>query len=247
MQHIAKTWFAACVFIMASAHSSVAVAQDEQDASSAAIDATPRPDSTSMEQEQGWGRFGIGIKAGLTSSHFLGSDGTSEFADYTQKPAFTFGISGLAKATKWLSIQSDILFVSKGRRTSLDGALVSTLDVDYMELPVLARIGVPVSEHLSTYLMAGPAVGLLLKFQTRRESDGSATDLTGEAKRIEVSGVLGAGVEVALTRQHGLTLEARYDRSFTRFLENGDDVKNRVFAFMLGYQYSFSLPAESAP
>lgn len=68
-------------------------------------------------------------------------------------------------------------------------------------------------------------------------------DLTDEANRIDVSGVLGAGVAFALAPQHGLTLEARYDRSFTRILENGDDVKNRVFAFMLGYQYSFSAPA----
>lgn len=246
MHHIAKPLFAACFFIMTATHSGVAVAQDEQGASAPSNDANPRPNPAPMEPERRWAQLAIGIKAGMTSSHFVGSEGTSAFAEYTQKPAITFGISGLARLTEWLSIQPDILFVSKGRRTSLDGALVSTLNVEYVELPVLARIGIPIGQHVSPYLMAGPALGILLTFENEREIDGSVTDLSDEAKRIDVSGVLGAGVEVALTPRHGLTLEARYDRSFTRFLKDGDDVKNRVFAFMLGYQYSLAPAVETA-
>ena len=242
---MARTWFAACLLIMALTHPSIVVAQDEHDASPV-VDANPRPNSAPMEQGLRLGRLSAGVHLGLSLAQLVGKDAPSAVNEHTDKPEITLGVHGRVGFSDWLSLQPELLFISKGRRDNRDGMLLGTIELDYFEVPLLARITIPVSERIAPYLLAGPALGFLLRFQLTNEADGSVTDRTDQAKRIDVSGVLGAGVEVALTRQHGLTLEARYDRSFTRFLENGDDVKNRAFAFMLGYQYSFSLPAESA-
>jgi opacity protein-like surface antigen len=240
MRHVKKTLFIAYLVLAMLGRPGVAGAQAEGDDSSSPTDSSEGSGAAPVPQEREGERFAIGVSAGLSLSHFIGEDGTSDFADYTNKPDMTFGISGSIRLHEWLSIQSDILFVSKGRRTSLDGALVSTLDVNYIEIPVMARIEIPLSARVAPYLLAGPALGFLLRFQVDSEVDGVIMDRTDQAKRFDLSGILGAGVKVALTRQHGLTLEGRYDRSFTRFLKSEEDVENRVFAFMLGYQYSLS-------
>jgi hypothetical protein len=227
-------------------YSHTAAAQAGSDAFSSPAEPHEQAIPDPAGQGRGWGRLSAGIHLGVSLAQLIGKDAPSAVNEHTDKPEIALGIYGRFGFSEWLSIQPEVLFLSKGRRDNRDGMLLGTLELDYFEVPLLARITIPVSERVAPYLLAGPAVGVLLRFQLTNESDGSVTDRTDQAKRIDVSGVLGAGVEIALTRQHGLTLEARYDRSFTRILKTGDDVKNRVFAFMLGYQYSFSAPVESA-
>lgn len=240
MKPVTKRLILSCSLVAMLVSPGVAGAQDERASSPLPMDSSQGSDPGPVPRERGRERFALGVTMGLSLSHFIEEDQSTEITRYVQKPDMTFGLSGVIRVHEWLSIQPDILFVSKGRRTFRNGVLFSTLDVNYIELPLLARIDAPVSARVVPYLLAGPVLGILLKSQNRLESDGSVTDLTDEAKSIDLSGILGAGAKVALAPQHGLTFEARYDRSFTRFLKSEADVKHSVFAFMLGYQYSFS-------
>ena len=197
------------------------------------------------KQKRRWERFDIGFKLGLSLAQLTGKDATSDIAEFSNKPDITFGITGLIELHRWITLQPEVLFISKGRRVNVDGMLINTLDVDYFEFPLLAHITIPVGEQVTPYFLIGPAIGVLYRFQVESENDDSITDRTDQAKTIDLSGIAGAGIKVSITPQHVITLEGRYDRSFTRFLEEEEDIKNRAFAFMLGYQYSLSSTSSS--
>lgn len=220
-------------------HTHATVARAEQDAISPPTDPHQGATVESNPQERR-PDLGVGIRAGVSFAQFIGSDASSAIAEHSEKPFITVGIAGLVGVHEWLSIQPEVLFMSKGRRTSSNGVPIGTFYIDYVEIPLLARVEVPITEQVVSYAFAGPALGLLLRFQLKSEVDGTLTDRTDQAKRLDLSGIAGLGIQVALTGPHGLVLEARYDRSFTRFLKTEEDIKNRAFAFMLGYQYSFS-------
>jgi opacity protein-like surface antigen len=240
MKRLVRPGYFLCITFTILAYTHAAVAHAEDDAISPSTDSNKEAMARPMEQKRRRAPFGVGVRTGMTLARYVGDEASSEIAEHTDKLFIAVGISGVVGLYEWLSLQPELLFVSKGRRDSMGGVLIATFHNDYVEIPLLARITIPVTEQITPYLLAGPAFGLLLRFQLESEIDGAITDRTDEAKRLDLSGIVGAGIQVALTRQHGLTLEGRYDRSFTRFLKSEDDVKNSAFAFMLGYQYSFS-------
>jgi hypothetical protein len=238
MQRLARPGYLLCMTFIILMHTHAAVARAEQDAISPPTDPHQGATAESIARERRRD-LGIGIRTGVSFAQFIGSDAPSTVFEHSEKPFITVGFAGLVGVHEWLSIQPELLFMSKGRRDSSNGAPTGTFCNDYIEIPILARVTVPITEQVKVYAFAGPALGFLLRFQLESEVDGTITDRTDQAKRLDLSGIAGLGIQVALTGPHGLVLEGRYDRSFTRFLKTEEDIKNRAFAFMLGYQYSF--------
>lgn len=240
MQRFARPGYLLCMTLIIMMHTHAAVVRADQDAISPPTDPLQGATAESIPQERRRD-LAVGIRTGVSFARFIGSDAPSTVFEHSEKPFITVGITGLVGVHEWLSIQPELLFMSKGRRSSLNGAPDGTFHNDYVEIPILARVTVPITEQVVSYALAGPALGFLLRFQLKSEIDGSIADRTDQAKRLDLSGIVGLGIQVALTGAHGLVLEGRYDRSFTRFLKTEDDIKNRAFAFIIGYQYSFHL------
>lgn len=188
-------------------------------------------------------RVGFGGKLGLSLATFVGDDARPTYAN---NPGLTLGGFVRIRLHEWISLQPELLYISKGPRVAPDGMLTNTFDVPYIEVPILARIRIPagsrVEPYLAPYLLVGPAAGLLLSFEITDQDDGSVADRTDLANRIDLGLVLGAGARVPLSTWNApgaIVFDMRYDRGLITLdaAEGGEDLKNRVFAFMLGYEY----------
>jgi hypothetical protein len=126
--------------------------------------------------------------------------------------AVTFG------AGAW-SFQPEVLYVSKGTSfgksdlTDASGTLVGTFEtsfvVNYLEIPLLTRLGFRSRETVSPYLIAGPAVG----FRTSQDFQFSG-GIQGKFgidsfNAYDLGLALGSGFELGLGAYRGL-FEVRY-------------------------------------
>ena len=140
-----------------------------------------------------------------------------------------------------LGIQVGAGYAQKGFTTTLEDVDV-ILALDYIEVPVLLRIGVPSSGALSTHLFVGPAVS----FQASCEVGGSTQGITVSAKcseadisikSIDLGGVAGVGVDLAAAGGAlSITLDVLYNLGFSSIddLSDPDDLKNRAWSILAG-------------
>jgi hypothetical protein len=111
----------------------------------------------------------IGFKVGPTWSKVHEGTGADDGESYLQKIGgggfIRFGMSGL-------SVQAEALAITKGAR-AVDGSDEASLKLDYIEVPVLLRLGAGTLASASPYVMVGPSVGF--KTSCKVEAKGSIT------------------------------------------------------------------------
>jgi hypothetical protein len=140
------------------------------------------------------------------------------------------------------AIQPEVVYTLKGiEDPDSDGAF----KLNYIQIPMLAKVMIPTERAVAPYFLAGPAVG----FQTDCEASGGGISI--ECDQIE--GALGASFEdtefgmifgggVGMDAGPGvLQIETRYDLGLTSILDpaNGQDadIKNRVLSFQFGWGF----------
>jgi hypothetical protein len=181
--------------------------------------------------------MGFGFKAGLHWASIpeysgpLGGLDSGSVRNLCGGPFVVFPLAGI------LELQPEAMFVEKGARleaTSPDLSLEATLELQYLEFPILGRIAIQRSGTTRWYTLAGPSFGYQVRARERIESLGqeSEQELPG-AERFEVSLVLGGGV-----RAGWFVAEARFTQGLTRIEAGGSsDFKNRGFAVLLGVHF----------
>ena len=119
--------------------------------------------------------------------------------------------------------------------------------LDYFELPILARINLPVKGALRPYLNAGPTFAWQIDcgFKVNAVSQSSNFDcadlerdnLRETLEDYEMGLVIGGGLDFPVLSRGGINLDVRYNRGLSRLatLDDGGDVKNSAFTAMLGY------------
>ena len=178
----------------------------------------------------------FGFKAGVhwaTIPEFkgpLGGLGSGSTSGITGGPFVVFPLAGV------MALQPEVVFVQKG--TQLDAAnpelhLKTTLELEYLEFPILARIATKQPGSTSFYVLAGPSFGYGLRARERIESQGGESERELDTiERFEVSLVLGGGVRF----RHFLA-EGRYTQGLTTIDEERTHFKNRGIAVLLGFQF----------
>jgi len=121
--------------------------------------------------------------------------------------------------------------------------------LDYVEVPLLARVRAPMLGPVAPYLMGGPVFGWKLDCKVALDAgQGSAAPscddiltrdgIEAKVRDYEQGLLLGAGLDLPVLWDLGqLSLEGRFLRGLSR-LGEGDgapDVKNRSFTLLLGY------------
>jgi hypothetical protein len=180
-----------------------------------------------------------GVKGGVTFATVpqIGPalDFDSSTTDY--RAGVTAGGFVTYDVNDWFGVQPELLYVQKGvevTRTDEAAAPADRFEMDYLEIPVLARFsGGPSDTRL--YLLAGPTFGIRLN-GTVQEKTGEVTierDVGDELKRSDVGLTVGGGVEAGF-----LLVEARYTEGLTNINKPDSplltDVHNRTFSFMAG-------------
>lgn len=142
------------------------------------------------------------------------------------------------------ALQPELLYVQKGAQVETEFSfqgqtqtITSTLQLSYLELPVLAKLQVPLSGPVSPNVFAGPSVGINVASSQETESGGQS-----ESEDVEVSGTdfgltVGAGVDVGLG-VGTVNVDLRYGLGLSNIPSEGDaSVKNRGIGVTAGLTF----------
>jgi Outer membrane protein beta-barrel domain len=189
----------------------------------------------------------LGLKGGVSLSHV-----NADLFDTQNRTGFVGGVYGTFDLSPMFGVQPELLFVRKGAKlfsTNVTiggitfGTVGSTLDVDYIEIPLLFRLSAPSPGPIDLRLLAGPVASIKMNEQI------STTGLIGislNSDQVKTSD-FGLAVGGAAAIQNGtmkVVAEGRYTFGLSNIsdLPFGGDVKNGAFYAMLGLEFPFGGP-----
>ncbi len=174
-----------------------------------------------------WAQVGGGIKVGVNLATLSGfNDANGSTTQRTGLVAGAFVTFGLAPM---IAIQPEVLFSMQGTKLHVGTSGVSTdatAKLDYIQVPVLLRIGNSSSAGASLYGVVGPTFGRLLSAKQNGE------DIKSRLNNMDMGLVVGAGV--SLSR---LLAEARYTyglKDLNKVADPSGSTRNRVISVFVG-------------
>lgn len=196
----------------------------------------------------------FGIRGGMDLTRFVGSDAHN----IESKAGLRMGGSYQLFSIGPIAIVPEFYYAQKGARQkqSEPGAPVPvTLDfsLDYLEVPVLARLYVPLAgvPLLRPYVAAGPAFAWNLSCEVKldggdlnsqvQDCRGDQFRSAGTAFRSADRGVVvSGGLDLRLLGFGVVNLDARVIQGLARLSEGsgeGTDIRNQSFSLTLGYSF----------
>ncbi len=184
----------------------------------------------------------FGIKGGLSLSQVQ-----ADLFDTDNRTGFVGGVYGSLDLSPNIGLQPELLFVRKGAELfstnvtigSLTfGNVGTTLDVDYLEVPVLLRLSAPSAGPVDLRLLAGPVASI--KVNESLSVNGLLNYSLGsdQVKSADFGVALG-GAAAVKNGNMNLVAEGRYTFGLSNVsdLPFGGDVKNGAFYAMLGLEF----------
>ncbi len=155
------------------------------------------------------------------------------------------------------AIQPEFLYTMKGVKGEFEeedpytGETVKvkgTIKLNYLEIPVLAKLSIPTQGSIKPVFLLGPALALKLSAKTKGEAKGETIDESGsedissDVKDFDFGVVVGAGVDYELASGGKVTVDGRYTLGLTNVsdiegAEEDLDAKNAVISVMIGYLF----------
>lgn len=179
----------------------------------------------------------VGVKGGvnLAEAKIEGEGGS---------PPLDYRISGVAGVfftlplTSWLELQPEALYAMKGARYDVFD-VKTTLALDYLEVPVLARYSIGrKGKGLRYYVAGGPTFGIRLRARQRVDFGNDVTediDMTDEIKRADLGVAVGGGVE-----KGRLVFDGRYTYGLMDVDKDKTDkvkITNRAISITAGFRF----------
>ena len=180
---------------------------------------------------------GFGVKVGAAVSNIFGRD----VYDQRFRAGFSYGIFMTYRFGRRFAIQPELLFVMKGSRyVNGEGpdAYRETMSLEYVELPILAKLSVPLFRGLRTHVFAGPAPAFNIRARVDARFAGEAQEETlDNVMGFDIGLAAGAGVEIPVGRG-AVTFDVRYTAGLTTLSkEPDDDIRNGALTFLFGYLF----------
>jgi len=181
----------------------------------------------------------IGPFGGINFAKFGGSD----VGPVDTRTGFQAGIFASFPIGKFVAIAPSVSYSQEGTSVDVGGGVSGTFALDYIEVPVMLKLGAPLAGtgQLRPYVMAGPALGFLLTCKVKASSGSQSAEadcddptLGLDARSLQVSADFGAGLDIGR-----FTVGLRYHLGLTSVDDTGADadVKNRVFSIIAGYGF----------
>ena len=180
----------------------------------------------------------LGVRGGLSFSTLHGDD----VAECGWRQGMCVGVSTEYSILGLVAIQPELLYIQKGAKcdvdpfTGTDIGETYTVKLDYLQLPVLAAMSVPLPSLVKPRIFAGPYVAYNLKAQGSY-ANASPTDLDF-IKAFDYGAVVGIGTDLDFLIAK-VMLDGRYTFGLASIHEDGDDVKNRTISVMVGLLLNF--------
>ncbi len=175
----------------------------------------------------------FGLRAGLNTVNFV----NSEIFDFDARLRFVGGAFARLPVSAAFAVQPEVLYSQKGARISGAGGQPDIdYSIDYLEVPVLARVALPLSRLLDVGVVLGPAVGIPLRDDIEIENVEVMESLN---TRTDVGLKLGADVGAG-----PFAVDLRYTFGLINPLAEPDppamqgfDVRNGAFAATFAYLF----------
>lgn len=185
-----------------------------------------------------FGQFAIGPKFGLSMAKLDIENGDDETERKTGLVAGGFLRFGLSNS---ISLQPEVAWVEKGAKDSEGGSDI-TLDIDYLEVPILLRVGFAPGSSVRPFIFAGPYVAFKIGCSFSGEEDGIEVDVecnSGadflEIKSSDFGASVGGGLEFDMGTG-SFFVDARLSHGLSNIAEDSvDSIKNHSFALSAGF------------
>lgn len=178
----------------------------------------------------------MGVGGGIVSATFVG-DGISD-TDIQSRTGLSLGAWLAVPIADRISIVPGAHYVQKGAQSDELGFATATLELAYLEIPVLLSFRLTPAESSTAFsLFAGPSfafeVGCSIRLtegstEVSEDCDDADAD---ERQTFDIGGMLGAGVGFPINDRLGLMLSGGVDLGL-RTLDTAsdpEDIKNRAF------------------
>jgi hypothetical protein len=179
----------------------------------------------------------FGIKAGGNMAKPTGLDAQDPLATLKNKVGFNGGVFLALNFGRVVTIQWEALYTMKGATyVSLDDTFTDKLYADYIEVPLLLKLRIPLPV-IQPFVFAGPTVGF--KLQEKLESNGEEVPLTENLlKNNDYGAIFGAGLDLG----RNFMVDVRYSLGLQKVISTvqGDvqpDFKNGVWSASLGIAF----------
>lgn len=177
-------------------------------------------------------RISPGVKAGINISNLYGDDVNSP----DSKVGFVAGGFVSIGVSELFAVQPEIFYSQKGAKDTVADTEITTR-LDYIEIPVLAKLSFPTESTVTPVFFAGPAVGI--EASAKAKSDGDEADIE-DTKSTEFGLVVGGGAQLAVGDAGGaVTADVRYVLGLTSIDDSSEelDVKNGTISLLVGYAF----------
>jgi len=182
-----------------------------------------------------------GIKTGLNIATLTGN-----YAEGSNpRIGFVYGCFVKYELNNRFSLQPEVLFTMKGAKFEYSG-IKATNELNYIEIPVLVKLHIPLERRLNSNVFIGPALSIKITATCERESDDEVHERDIDNIPATDFGLV-SGAEVEFGR---LTVEFRYNYGLTSIdgqdienffnAENRQEntmIKNSVISIMLGFSF----------
>jgi hypothetical protein len=186
-------------------------------------------------QNQGglWG--GVALGGGFFEHDGKGTD--SAEASREAKPGLAAGGHLGYVLHQHITLHVEVLFATKGSHHFVLGEKRYSYSLNYLELPLLARVSLPsIKDRLVPFVTAGPMTALLLSASGEDVRLGEPLELDGVWKSIDFGVIFGAGAALRISQHDLLGLEFRYDMGLRAIEHDRDTINNRGLLLVLQYQ-----------
>lgn len=175
-----------------------------------------------------------GVRGGINLTKTTTSgEGAADALDWQLRGVFGGFVTW--RLTSWLELQPEVLYAMKGARS--EEIVETKLLLDYLEVPVLARVTRGAAGGTRYYLAAGPSAGLLLRARTRADFGGAIEeiDIKDDLESVDFGVVVTGGVEFG-----SIVVDARYTHGLTnieRESSGGQEIRNRAASVTVGIRF----------
>jgi hypothetical protein len=184
-------------------------------------------------------RLEAGLHLGADFAGIGGSELNDVAVDYSYRAGFTGGGTCSLRLTHVLSAQLELTFATKGFRGDTSFPSTSgTGYIGYLEIPLLARFGIPIAERFEPNLTLGPALGLRLSARTTYD-DGRVSPGTDRVEPIDIGLMFGTGIAIDVGQAGALTFDVRYNlglRNWGKNATSDNEAFNRAIYLTVGYR-----------
>lgn len=175
-------------------------------------------------------QMSFGVRAGANLAN-VAFDGEAEVPS-SRRAGLLAGAFATIPLRGWLSVQPEVIYTVKGASFDIAG-FESDYVVDYLEVPLLARIAV----RRNMYLAVGPSMAFRQRARSRTSFGASIeeVDLNDDVESFDLGIVGAAGIE-----RGRWVLDGRYTHGVSDAdADTSDDVKvrNRVFSLSAGIRF----------